>query len=336
MIRCIVDRTKGFGNLKRCLIIAEALKKNHKILFVIDNEQLVINELKKRKLQFKIKPRTILPSFESSFISKIMESIGSEIAIIDMREYGEHITKQLRNYPVKTILLDDAWSKNAYADIIINGTPVSQYHKYKKKNKKCHIYVGTKYFIINEDFIKNKKQLSDIVDKKKYQIVISMGGSDPNDLTFFVTKSLLNLENVKLRIILGPLYHEHNNLLRLIKNQKNIKLIKSPLKIWNEFFKADLAISNAGNTLFELAIMRIPTMCISAVAHQIPYAEEFTKQHSALNVGFWKNVTDHKIRKNVEYLINNKKLRKIFSSSASRIIDGKGLSRVIKIIENID
>ena len=296
VIRCIADDTKGFGNLKRCLILAGVLKKNHKILFIVDNQRSAIKELKKKKLQFIIKPQTLPLSSEGSFITKIMRSINSEIVIVDMREFSENITKQLKDYPIKSILLDDAWCKNAYADVIFNGTLVLRYHNYQKKNKNCKIFVGTKYFIINQEFLKKRKKTTDITDKTKYEIVVSMGGSDPDDLTFFVTKSLLHLKNVKLKIILGPLYSKHAKLATIIKNKRNVQIISSPSKIWEKFAKADLAISNAGNTLFELAVLKIPTICIAAVEHQIPYAKEFARKGFAVNLGFWKNVNKQNLK----------------------------------------
>ena len=45
----------------------------------------------------------------------------------------------------------------------------------------------------------------------------------------------------------------------------------------SKFKKGDLVISNSGNTLYELAIMHIPSMCITSFKHEIPYANAFSK-----------------------------------------------------------
>lgn len=233
-------------------------------------------------------------------------------------------------------MLDDAWGKNAYADVIVNGTPIYRYHNYKKKNKQCKLYLGTKYFIVNKDFIKNQKKNFNAIKPRYYQITISMGGSDPDDLTSLVTRSLLNLDHMKLKIILGPMYVHRNRLHSLIKNKKNIQLITTPTKIWNIFSKSDIVISNAGNTLFELAIMRIPTVCISAVNHQILYAKKFSSQGFSIDLGFWKKVKEKTIFNAVKSLMDDKQLRKKVSFYGPNIVDGKGFIRFKQIVSQLE
>ena len=60
-----------------------------------------------------------------------LEKIDS--IIVDMREYGEKLTKQISNNFFKIILLDDGWCNLLYADIIFNGTVLKKIHN----NKLC-------------------------------------------------------------------------------------------------------------------------------------------------------------------------------------------------------
>ena len=158
-----------------------------------------------------------------------------------------------------------------------------------------------------------------------------MGGSDPYGLTFKVLDSICSLENVHIRVILGPLMKVNTRQREYEK--KHISFIESPKSIWNEFKKSDLVISNAGNTLFELAAQSIPTICIPVIEHQVPYAKFFHTNGFAINLGYWKNVKNKDIGKNVIKLLKNTDKRKKMSSKGNKIIDGKGLFRVIKIIE---
>jgi len=87
--------------------------------------------------------------------------------------------------------------------------------------------------------------------------------------------------------------------------------------------------------LFELAVQKVPTICIPAIEHQIPYAESFMAKGFSINLGLWDKVKGEKIRNTVIQILNNTKKRKRMNSIGSRIIDGKGLSRVIEIIETL-
>ena len=331
---CITDKSKGFGNFSRSVTIAEAMReKGYKIVFIINRNKSAIQELKSRKFTY-----MLIPMFESAGdyshqISRILNFRKCGTVIIDMREYGEQISKNLMNKHLKVILLDDAWCKKAYADIIFNGTMIKQNHQYKKINKASKIFVGPKYWIINREFGKHKKTLRDIYDKQKYSVVVSVGGSDPHELSLIVAKALQKIDNIKITIIIGPFFENSVKLNQFVKNKNNFSLIFSPKKIWNDFLKSDVVISGAGNTLFELSAQRIPTICIATAEHQKPYAKTFESKGFAKNLGFWKNVKKDLVRRTVIQILNDKLKRRKMSLAGSKILDGKQLLRVTEILE---
>ena len=120
----------------------------------------------------------------------------------------------------------------------------------------------------------------------------------------------------------------------MTKNKKNIVIKYSSENIWNEFRKADIVISKSGITLYELAIMGIPTLCISSFKHEEPTAKKFMTKKVLINLGMQKTVTKNQIEKQLVRLLNDVKKRKRMSSQGKKIVDGKGLIRVTKIIES--
>jgi UDP-2,4-diacetamido-2,4,6-trideoxy-beta-L-altropyranose hydrolase len=332
-IRCITEESKGFGHFSRCLSLGLNLKKKgFKIIFIINKKNSVIKELKKNRFKYIIIPKSFSYYKEFSFILKTMNLEKIDSIIIDMREYGEKITKQISNNFFKVILLDDGWCDLLHADIIFNGTVLKGIHKYTKINKHAKLFFDSKYFLTNLEFQKHQKKNSDINKKKKYNVTISMGGSDPNELTLKVINSIIDLKNINLKIIIGPFYQDLKKLDRSIKKLKSCSVIKSPNNIWKYFEKSDIVISNAGSTLFELAIQKIPTISISAVEHQIIYANEFSKKGFSINLGFWKKIEENNIHETVSELLQNQVRRKKISYLGNSLVDGKGLSRTSNII----
>ena len=298
-------------------------------MFLIDDEKQASKILVKQKFSHKIIPKEESRE-QADRIAKIMNFFSSRILLLDMREYGESLSKHLSKYDFKTVVIDDAWCKNVYADVIVNVTPVKQYHRYKKIRKKSKIYVGAKYFIADKKFLRYRKTSFRL---RAPRIIISMGGSDPEDLTSFVVKSLLSISKIQATIILGPLYSHYNKIQNTIKNNDNFTIINKPKNIWLEFSKSDLAISNAGNTLFELAIMGIPTICMAAVKHQIPYAKIFAEKGFAKDLGYERKAAKKAILSTTLNLLHDELLRVKMSKAGSIIVDGKGLSRVVDVIE---
>lgn len=334
-IRCLTNPSKGFGNFSRCLNIAESLtQKNCVISFVIDDNEFVINELKKRKFNFVSIPLSKSIFEKTNLLKNYLKQNNSNLCIIDMREYGEILSKKLLNFDCKIILFDDAWNKKVYADVIFNGTNVESYHNYNIINKNSKLFLGPKYWIIDKNFKTFSKKLSLIKIKKKYSIVISMGGSDKFNLTTSTVKSLLDVDNLDISIIIGPFFSHTQTLMKIISSKSNVSLYKSPPKIWKIFSFADIAICTGGNTLFELACMGIPTLCIPSVTHEIKYAEEFNSQNFSLNLAL-REKNMEPIKSSILNLISDIKLQKKMCVSGQKIIDGKGLSRVTKEIINL-
>lgn len=333
VMRCITDALKGYGNFGRCVALAESMRnKGYGITFIIDHNNPAIRELQKRKFNHVLIPKSLLYDKESTFITNMIHLKNSKIVIIDMREYGEKISKKLINKNFKVVLLDDAWCKKAYADVIINGTIIKHYHEYEKINKNTKLFVGSKYFITNNEFRKHRKMIYEIFDRKKYLVVVSVGGSDPDELSLFILRSISELPNINIKVIIGPFFKHLTKLHKFIKNKKNIDFVCSPVNIWQEFQNADVVISNAGSTLYELAIQRVPTICIPAVEHQVLYAKEFASKGSAINLEVWKNLNSETIKKTLSYVLDDKIKRKKMCMAGNKIIDGKGLSRVTCIL----
>ena len=205
-IRCTASPNKGFGNFNRCLILGEELReKKYKILFIIDENPQIIRELIKRKFQYNIISKFRSRNKEALFMVKLLNKKNLKFLILDAREKGEALSKKISTSDVQVFLLDDAWVNEAWANIIINGTMIKKYQKYKKLNQNSKIFLGTKYFIIDKNFLKNKKMFKDIKQKSKYCIVVSLGGSDPHGLTSKILDSICDLGNIDIRVILGPL-----------------------------------------------------------------------------------------------------------------------------------
>jgi UDP-2,4-diacetamido-2,4,6-trideoxy-beta-L-altropyranose hydrolase len=333
-IRCISEKSKGFGNFSRSLTLCKNLKKKgFEVDFIINSNDYLESRLKKEKFNYIIIPKKVNFKNEDSFLIKKYFENKYKIIILDMREYGEQLSKKLLKY-IPIVLIDDAFSKNVYSNIIINGSINKKFHNYIIKNNKNKKYLGPNFFMANNNFLKNKKKQIEIKKKNKYKIIISIGGSDPNQLTIYILKSIVMISNIKITIIVGPFFTDSNKIIDICKNYKNVEVKYSPIKIWNEFKKADVVISKSGITLYELAIMGIPTMCISSFKHEEPSAKEFMKKKFLINLGMQKNVNKNQIKFELLKLLKDTKKRKLMSAQGKKIVDGKGLERVTKIIDS--
>jgi len=331
---CLTDPKTGYGNFKRCLTIAKELRSN-KIFttFIIDKNQQISNELKKNRFNYTVIPETS-KIHRDVFISKFMMKNKISTLILDVRQYGESLSKKLKTNNNKIILIDDVWSNRIYSDVFFNSTNVKTRNNYKIINNDAKILLGTKYWIIDKNYKKYKKHSYKISSKSKLNVVISMGGSDPKNLTHLLLQSLKNRNDVSIKAIIGPVNKNFSKLKTLIKNTDNISILRSPKNIFQIFSKADLVFSNGGNTLFELIALRIPTIAIPAFTHEEHYVKKFSTNNCIIKFSLKQKNT-----KNINEVINNfkcdQKLQKQLYDATRNIIDGNGLKRTVKIISKL-
>jgi spore coat polysaccharide biosynthesis predicted glycosyltransferase SpsG len=107
------------------------------------------------------------------------------------------------------------------------------------------------------------------------------------------------------------------------------------MRIWKIFQNTDVAIASGGNTLFELAIQGVPTICVPVVAHQQPYAKTLEKLGFCINIGSWKMTKQSILTKSLIGLLENDNKRYSMNKIGRKFCDGNGISRIIKIIEHI-
>jgi UDP-2,4-diacetamido-2,4,6-trideoxy-beta-L-altropyranose hydrolase len=330
IIRCVVDHSHGYGHFSRCLSIAEYFsKKNYSVIFLINENVYIKKELLKSKFNFYIVPRFKKIISEGNFLKKFIFENNASCLIIDMKEFSENISKEIQNCKCLTVVIDDSSVTNIYSDILLNGTPIKQYHDYKLYNKRSQLLLGSKYFLNNPEFFQTRKKNSEIKIKKNYKIVVSCGGSDVNNLTWKIINEIVNLPNLQIQVIVGSLMKK-NAPSNIIKN--NVKIINSPKKIWNIFNKSDLVICTSGSTLFELAIQGIPCINIATVKHQIAYGKYFSKSGFGIYMGFWKQLNFSKFSSLLEGCLSDSTKRKKMSSTGKKLIDGRGLERFEKVI----
>ena len=156
-----------------------------------------------------------------------------------------------------------------------------------------------------------------------------MGGVDPENLSLLILKSISSITNIEITVILGPFFKEKPKIIQISKKNKNVTIIFSPNNIWKIFHKADVVISNAGTTLFELSILRIPTLCIPVVNHQELYVKEFVSRGFSISLGNPSKISQDIIRSKLRNILKNKEQRKNMYLAANQIMDGRGLLRVI-------
>ena len=308
----------GMGHVYRCINLSTQLKP-HKIIFLIEDFGSVTKVLRKNNL------RTIklIPGInDKEDVRKTIECIDKnqiDVLIIDKYRLTNNYAKTLRK-KVKVVVITDLRNIQYNADLIINGfigyDNSTSFNKYKTK---C--LLGPKYQILNNNFQKVQTR------KKKFDLVITLGGFDANCVIEKILDMMKIKYNFKILVILGPATKKTKKILEFERENKEcLTIIKETDNFQKEISKARFGVCGGGITTYEFARMKIPFAIICQYKHQLVTAREWANRDVAKNLGFFEDNLK-KMRCFLEK-INQKKIK----LKTTKIIDGLGSKRITKEI----
>ena len=188
-----------------------------------------------------------------------------------------------------------------YLDALVtpyaNATP--------QKEGLLHLF-GKDFLILCETRVLEKKSIEKIAKR----ILITFGGSDPRDQstkTLEVLQSVNGCEELEVMVVIGPLMTSDQ--IQAIKQSKNkfkkLYLIYSPENLKNCFEWADLTITNAGHTRYELAASGVPFIITPFNDNGYDMSIIFSELNAASLVPYRENMEQNSLIGAISDLLDN-------------------------------
>jgi len=335
--RVDVSNIVGTGHLMEVIVIIESLRKR------VDLEPIVITNkdsfnLKKLKAlgvnNIVYLTERISEKEEAEKVVYILKKAGCENLVIDLLGRSNEFYAYLKEHLESTfVILDNHEHKIISATVIVNFS-LAQNKKFYE-NAQGKYFVGPNYALLNES-INSRSPI--IIKEEVARILISQGGVDPFELTAKIIKSLAEVElKQRVNIIVGGAMTPR----RLKELDKMSTDLNGYYKIYSDITqeqifsimeKTDLAITAPGNTLYELAYFGIPCLVISHHERHEQVAEAFARQGAVINLGIGDKINEQYISAWTNKIIADKKKRLSLSENITKIVDGKGITRVVNIL----
>jgi len=268
------------------------------------------------------------------FIKKEVLKELNRFSLDGQNRWGEFIfTQQAKKIGFKVIVLGHfLYHEGAFfADVnifpVAHFIPDNRWKKYRGK-----LYYGPEYVILRREFRKDYPPL----DNKTPNILITMGGSDRENLTRKILQATLSIPDVRITVILGRFFTYYSEIRQMAARKGNIDVYRDVQNIAEFMLRADLAITYFGVTAYELAKMGVPAIVIAHSERDKINAERFSKYGTCISLGYFKEVNEKKIYSATRRLLGDKKLREKMSKNGKKLLDGKGSERVARIIVDID
>ena len=282
----------GTGHVYRCLSIASKLV-FHDVLFIMDKKhQLGIDIVNNYNYPYRIYDG------EDDF-KNILRQFSPDIVINDILDTSREYISTLKNEGYFVVNFEDLGEGTKIADVVFDAL-------YEHELDQDNIFTGHKYYILKDEFY---FQPSKIITHNVNNILITFGGTDPNDFTQKVLDSILQTNyDGRINVILGLGYDGLEKLIEKYESNKAIQIYRNVSNISEFMFKADIIFTSAGRTMYEICSLGVPTICLCQNERELSHVFG-SSQNGFINMGLGVNVSRQKIIDELINLVNDYDLR---------------------------
>ena len=145
-------------------------------------------------------------------------------------------------------------------------------------------------------------------------------------------RGIVGIGIIKKTILVNGNFMHSDKLNFVLMKEHNIEILRDAPNIPELIYNADLAISSGGNMMYEFACVGIPIICLPEDKAEFNLCNEFEMRNIAINLGYGVDVSAIDLVGYVNLLMNSPDRRQKMIDNGKKYVDGKGLERVLKII----
>jgi len=262
------------------------------------------------------------------------ERYGNSWLALDGYHFTPQYQKAIQKDGFRLLVIDDmAHLSHYYADIILNQNIHAQELEYPCETHTIKL-LGCKYVLLRREFLERGR----VTRKSAYKaqrIVVTLGGADPDNVSLKAVMALKEIGDpaIETRIVAGPANPNEKSIKKALSDLPFSCHVLSDIKNISDIMHwADLAVSAAGSTCWELAYMGLPAVIITTAENQKRIGQGLEKAGAALNAGWHQDVDVSRLASILSEVINNSKSRKAMSEKGQMLVDGEGLERVLALM----
>ena len=262
----------------------------------------------------------------------------SDWIVVDRYHFAADYQRALRKAGWKVLFVDDNGHARHYsADLVLNQNVSAGADLYVDREPTTRLLLGTRYCLLRREFGAWREWKRDVLPVCRRMLVM-MGGSDPENVTARVIQALglAGLNDMETTVVVGGSNLNLERLESLVAQARPRITVRSDVSNVAELMAAaDVAISAAGSTCWELCAMGLPSLLIDIADNQTNLAKELDQRGCAIRVGD-RTVSPERIADRFKQLVGSYDIRRSLSQRSHELVDGGGAMRVVSVLRGAE
>lgn len=317
VIRTEASHAQGMGDLVSSLALARALqRRGHEVFFAVSPTEAALSLLAEHGQE---------PIAVTSLDEEIaaVSRLTPEIVIVNKLSSPVEELSALKEKTAFLVTMEDTGPGAERADLRVNVLyPIP------------NAITDLSYFTLRDEVLR-QRGAPPIVRAEPNELLVMQGGADTYG---FLPKIVRALEGVafsgRITVVAGPAFQHHDALAEAQKrSSKNVEVVFAPPSLPEMMRRADLAITAAGLTVFELLCLGIPSVVVAAERFEVGTAERLAALGALVSLGFGGDLEEAQIARATSALLADRAERERLSRRGYDLCDGRGCERLADLLE---
>jgi len=331
-IRANAGPAVGFGHIRRCVSLAEALlQRGAKVVFFANPESDPSAWLPRHgssRGAIELVPATEAATL--TITNARVSALNVAALVVDSYDTGAE-AMAAAPVPVAAIL-DAPPSQPLPASLIVN-TAADAARLEHPLAPGARALLGPQFTLLRSEFAQPPERR---VRPDISRVLVMAGGSDATGLSLiFVAAVRAVLKHVALDIVIGPYFPPSvaSELREKAAADPLLTVVETPVAIRELMVASDIALTAGGQTTCELAAAGVPACAVRVASNQTPYLEGFQARRTLVWAG---DIGDADLQPKIEQAIralhDDRGRRQSMSEAGRNTVDGCGATRVADAI----
>lgn len=334
VIRADADGQMGTGHVMRCIALAHAwLQTGRPCAFATRTTNA---SLLARIRDYGANLHALPDGDAEAELQSIRRSSDGPLwLVIDGYQFDTAYHQRARELGLRVLLVDDYAHLQRYSpDIILNQNIGAEHLAYNCDPGVTRL-LGPHYALLRPEFMKHSGH-SPQATGAATRVLVTLGGADPDNVTekVLLAAQSLAMEELQLRAVVGPA-NPHLSALKRYEESGRVQLLTDVRDMPSLMEWADVAVSAAGSTCWELALMGVPSLLITVADNQMRIAKYLGEAGAARSLGWHADVTPPQIAAELAKVLGDAELRRRLAARAAELVDGRGAARVVQAMDSL-
>lgn len=309
----------GHGHLSRCLALAHRLHEHGKCHFAITPNPQAADIIAKQGFE------TTLLASDRDLILWVSTLNHPAVLILDFKEPRPFPYELVKQLGLPLVMIDHATDAIRYADLVIYPNAHFHYEALDWSHFSGEILAGPSYNLLRDIFF----SAPPLPFEDHEGVMITLGGSDPHQLTPRLMKACLELpKNVPIHVFIGANFSNKHEILQLNTLQQNRFILHEQTELYPYIRKAGLVLTALGITIYECASQHTPVAILLNYDSDQEDALALEKK-GVVVFGHHTRCLDSELSKAITHLWRDSKKRLDMSKQSQNLVQGNGLIHLI-------